>query len=238
MIRIRDISPIPNTSPSLSVTLLAARQAAAGPGVAIERVHVRAGTISLETCYEEYLAGPYILEEVVRAERDGFDAVIIDCAVDPALRGARDAVHIPVVGAGEAGILLAMALGDYYSIVTVQNAVPLMWEKMRGRELQHRLRSVRGVSIGRFDLVRGEEATVNAVSEQARLAVEQDGADVVVLGCTAMSLMAAPIAKCLGVPVIDPAAAAIKLAITQVEMGISHSKRAFPAPPVRVPASA
>ena len=59
-------------------------------------------------------------------------------------------------------------------------------------------------------------------------AIEEDGAHVIVLGCTGMSAAARPLAECVGVPVIDLASCAIKLARSIVEMGLSHSLRCYP----------
>ena len=62
---------VPNTSPALRDGLVAERRQAAGPGVIVDVVNIRDSSISLETVYEEMLAGPGILEQVARAEEEG-----------------------------------------------------------------------------------------------------------------------------------------------------------------------
>ncbi len=54
--------------------------------------------------------------------------------------------------------------------------------------------------------------TLKAVEREARHAVEEEGADVIVLGCTVMGPIADALANRLGIPVIEPGTAALKLA--------------------------
>ena len=52
------------------------------------------------------------------SEHEGADAVIVDCVLDPSLPALREAVRIPVVGAGQSAFALAIILGDTFSIVS------------------------------------------------------------------------------------------------------------------------
>ena len=69
------------------------------------------------------------------------------------------------------------------------------------------------------------------MSEEGKRALKEDGAEVLVLGCTGMTGMAERLSKELGVKVIDPLPTAVKFAETLVGLGLSHSKLAFPKPP-------
>ena len=81
----------------------------------------------------------------------------------------------------------------------------------------------------------GEEAKVKAaLLAESRKAVEDDGADTIILGCTGMIGMAKALQETLGIPVIDPAIASLKIAESLVDMKISHSKRVYPTPPEKV----
>jgi 2'-5' RNA ligase len=60
------------------------------------------GPASIRTEADVIAAAPHVVRTVIEAARDGFDAVIVDCTDDPGVTEARDAVPIPVVGAGEA----------------------------------------------------------------------------------------------------------------------------------------
>ncbi len=54
---------------------------------------IERGPESIESNYDKVLAGPYIMEKVLAAEEEGFDAVIIYCGSDPATEAARECVN-------------------------------------------------------------------------------------------------------------------------------------------------
>jgi hypothetical protein len=107
--RIRDIVPV--RSPKVIAGMKAQRQRWADAGVTIEVVPIDRGPFSMEFATEEVLAGPHILEAALAAERDGVDAIVLDCMVDPVLRAARETVSIPVMAPALSG--LASGAGAY-----------------------------------------------------------------------------------------------------------------------------
>lgn len=48
-----------------------------------------------------------IVERALQAQRDGHQAVIVMCFMDPAVRESREVLDIPVIGVGEASMLYA-----------------------------------------------------------------------------------------------------------------------------------
>ena len=64
----------------------------------------------------------------------------------------------------------------------------------------------------------------------ARKAIEEDGADVIVLGSTTMHQSAGYLQSVLPVPVVNPGQVGYKMCEMMLELGVSHSKRAFPSP--------
>jgi allantoin racemase len=71
--------------------------------------------------------------------------------------------------------------------------------------------------------------------DECRRAVEQDGADVVVLGCAGMAELCAVIADEIGVPVVDGVAAGTVLAQSLVALGLRPSRVCEYAPPPAKP---
>ena len=61
---------------------------------------------------------PFYPDRCALAERDGFDAVIIHCFIDPGLRAARERVRIPVVGPGEVTLRAGASLNRKIGMVT------------------------------------------------------------------------------------------------------------------------
>jgi allantoin racemase len=56
----------------------------------------------------------------------------------------------------------------------------------------------------------------------------EQGAEALVLGCGATTGLAARITQALDIPVLDPGLTAVKYAEMLVDLGLSHSKRAYP----------
>ena len=56
--------------------------------------------------------------------------------------------------------------------------------------------------------------------------------DVIVLGSTTMHQSAAFLDSEMPIPVLNPGQVAYKMLETQLELGLTHSKKAFPAPEV------
>jgi allantoin racemase len=213
--------------------------AAARAGTEVSIVGVDWGPASIETYRDEALAVPDILNKIVAAEEEGVDAVILNCMADPGLFAARELVCIPVVGPAQASMHLAAMLGHRFSVVTIfDQDVPSVEDLVARYGLSKRLASVRGINIPVLDLHDNPERTLQAVVGAAERAVREDGAHVIVPGCTGLGGLAPRIQAgleergCL-VPVLDPPSVAVKTAEMLVDLGQSHSKRTFPNPPIK-----
>ena len=130
-------------------------------------------------------------------------------------------------------MLFAMSLGGRFSVITVSPAVGWMHRNVRSYGFADRMASIRGVEISLKDLIETRDKTEKTLLEMGRKMLEEDGAEVILLGCTGMSAYAPPLTETLGIPVLDPAACALKMAVDLVEMELSHSKRSYPFPPPR-----
>lgn len=189
---------------------------------------------SIESAYDAARSVPAMLDLVHRAEAEGVDAVIIGCFSDPGIEAAREITSIPVIGPGAAAMHLAAQLGARFAIVA-----PLAGNqgraRMRMRELglEGCFASVRGMGMAVLDLARDREGALERIAEVGRRAVEDDGADVLVLGCMSMAFLdvTGELEGRIGVPLVNPVTAALKTAEMVVGMGLAHSKRAWPMPP-------
>ena len=85
----------------------------------------------------------------------------------------------------------------------------------------------------RVIIAKGPDIAKRRVTEEARHALTSDGADCIILGCLslAFALFDRELAQALGVPVINPALAALKQLESLVSLGVSHSKVAYRLPP-------
>ncbi|MGH9322643.1 MAG: aspartate/glutamate racemase family protein [Vicinamibacteria bacterium] len=204
----------------------------------ISQTNLTRGPASIESEFEEALAVPDTVAKIAEAEREGVDAVVIDCMGDPGLEPAREVVEIPVLGAAQSSMHLAAMLAHNFSVVTVLDRLgPLFENTAKVYGLESKLCSVRSVNIPVLDLEEDQERLVDALADESVKAVEEDGAHAIVFGCTGMKGCAAGLKAALevrgyaGIPVIDPVVAAFKLAEAVSDLGLTHSKRTYPTPP-------
>ena len=195
------------------------------------------GPASIESQFDEALCLPGLLTKAIEAQRDGADAVVIDCMGDPGLQAAREVLSIPVFGPAETCMHAATMLGHSFSIVTVLESVRPMFDHLaRGYGVHDRLASIRVINVPVLEIEADPTKLRAGLAEQARLAVEDDGADVIVLGCTGFLGCSEAVsdglaAAGLAVPVIDPIPATVYTAAAFVRAGLKHSKRAYALPP-------
>lgn len=215
---------------------LAAYREAAGPGTDVSVVTLDWGTPSVEGHVAEALVVPDIIAKAMEAERDGMDAVIVDCMGDPGVAACREAVDIPVIGPAEASMHLASMLGHRFSVLTVvQTLIPIVENQARRYGLTANLASVRSFDVPVLDLAADHGATFDAVTAVAEAAVREDGAHVLIPGCTGLAGFAPRIEAALrergcAVPVLDPPPVAMKLAESIVSLGLRHSRRTYGRP--------
>jgi allantoin racemase len=233
--RIRIVSPV--VTKQLRESTLDALSRAARPDVELSAVALDKGPASIESAYESALAVPDTVAKIVQAERDGVDAVISNCMDDPGVEAAREMISIPVIGPAATSMHIAAMLGHTFSVLSNFDTDAAAFENHAMKAgVRRQLASVRAVGIPVLEL--GDRArTIDALVQQSLRAVRQDGAHVVVFGCTAMTGLAEEVKKGLsqdgiaGVPIIDPAIVALKVAEALADIGLSHSKRTYPAPP-------
>jgi len=198
----------------------------------ISVVSIEKGPASIESAYDEEIAAPWILEKIKEAEEKGFDAAIIDCMGDPALNAAREIVSIPVIGPCQASMAIASALCDKFSVVTVlKRLLPIFWRRVKEYGFEAKVASVRSVEVPVLELEEKRSEVKATLLAESKKAMDEDGAGAIILGCTGMVGMARELQEAIGIPVIDPTVASIKLAESLVDMKISHSKLEYPKPP-------
>lgn len=190
-------------------------------------VNIPHGPDSMESAYDEAIAAPYILQQVVSAETEGCDAVVIDCAADPALRAAREISELPVVPAGEASYHAAMMVAGKFSVITVlPTTANEISDHLKMYGFSSRVASVRSANVPVLALEDEQEAEEHLYAA-ARKAIDEDGAQAIVLSCTGMMAMRDSLEKRLGVPVIEPYLAAIQFAASLVRMKLRQSRLSY-----------
>lgn len=207
----------------------------AGKDVEIDVEALDYGTSSIESEYDLALAVRDVLNKAIKAYKEGFDGIYIDCFGEPGVRAAREVVDIPVVSGFEPAILLAAGLGDHLAIVTMLPTVLPLFEGLAKKiGLYSKVVSWRSVNIPVHNL--GDKIRLeNALYKQSFEAIEKNNAHVIVLGCTGMTKVSDNLHNRLlkvgyDVPVIDPTYAAIKLLEVYISMGLKQSRLTYMKP--------
>ena len=192
------------------------------------------GPRSIESIYDELLSSPGTLELAI-SELDNFDAFVIACYSDhPTVYALREITDKPVLGIAEASMYLACMIGYKFSVVTTNDEwKPLLWDAVHHYGLTARCASVRTTGMAVLDLEGGEADTFSLILEGARQAIDEDGAEVICLGCAGMAGLDKQLEAALGAPVIDGVVGALKLLEGIVGYGLRTSKRLAYATPGR-----
>jgi len=187
-----------------------------------------------QSYYDLSIMEMIVLEAGMQAEAEGFDAVCINTVSDSALYALRSRLRIPVIAPGQAAFHVACMLGHKFSILSMWDEwFPMYRKTLREYGLENRLASMRSIRTRPDvqELLAGKEDFVFAKLEaEARRAMSEDGADVIVLGSTTMHQSHHYLAAHLPIPVINPGVVAYKLCEMFLSLGLSHAKTAFPGP--------
>jgi allantoin racemase len=158
------------------------------PGTEITTVAFSRGPRHVEYHYYEALVLPDVIHTIVEAERQGYDGAVIGCFYDLGLQEGREVAEKLVVTAPcEASCLLAASLGSTFSIIVGRRKwIPQMRNTVLTYGLQSRLASFRALDLGVLDYHSDERETRRRFLEAGQRAIEDDGAEVIILGCTVL----------------------------------------------------
>jgi allantoin racemase len=230
------ILPVPMTQAALDLFRLQIPDSIRRPDIRLDFTGCRAGATWLDSDYESTLADAFVLEAGACAEDEGYDAVCSFSTSDSAVAALRSRLIIPVVGAAQAAFALAVQLGRRFSVITTWEPWRLDLIKVVARYgLSDRLASVRSLNVppDTQELLNGKEEILFGELERiSREAIQQDGADVIVIGSTTMYQAHEYLAGALPCPVVNPGPAAYKFCENVLDLKLSHSKLAYPAPRV------
>jgi allantoin racemase len=217
----------PNTTEDFTQAIHAVGDEVKSPGTEVVSLNPSRGPRSIESLYDELLScGPCL--ELLLSRQAEFDGFVIACYGNhPVINAAREALRQPVVGIMEASLHLACVVGHSFSVISSgDRAVTMFWEAIRAFGLESRCASVRSTGTPVLALEgTGKANTEELILAEARKAVEEDGAEVISLGCAGMAGLDKRLKHELGVPVIDGVAAAVKLMEALIGCGIQTSKR-------------
>lgn len=213
----------PNTTASMTEKIGAAARRVASPGTEIVARNPAVGPASIEGFYDEAMCLPGMLE-VIRATPD-VDGVVIACFDDTGLDAARCLTDKPVVGIGEAAYHMASMISNKFSVITtLGRSVPALEHNLHKYGLSARCARVRSSEVAVLELEeQGSDAT-NRISTEIALAMTEDRAEAIVLGCAGMTDLTEFLSARHGLPVLDGVVCALTLCESLIRLKLKTSR--------------
>ena len=182
-------------------------------------------------------AGPLVAEVAIKAEANGYDAVVPFGTLDAGVELARNLVKIPVVGAGQSVMHLGAQLSNRLGVVAYEDkSIPFMRKQIHAWRVADYVVGIRGIGIPLPESSKSRDAMRGRFIDVARYLIDQCDAEVIVpMGVTMVPVQYSPqeMEKELGVPVMNALKTSIQTAEMLVRMGLTHSMRTYPRPPVK-----
>ncbi|WP_088287473.1 aspartate/glutamate racemase family protein [Ideonella sp. A 288] len=224
----------PNISDSVTALIEAEARRSAAPGTELTMLTAPFGVAYIETRFEA-LIGAYATAQLAAEHHTGHDAVVIAAFGDPGLGGLREVLPVPVLGLTESALASACLLGHRFSIIAISQRIQAWYrEVVAANGLSGRLASIRALnrplaSIG--SVQDDHQAALLALCESA---VDDDGAEVIVLAGAPLAGLARTLRGRLPVPVVDGVSSAVRHAESMVALAPGKAVRgSFAPPPVK-----
>ena len=177
----------------------------------IECCTLEEGPFGIETGEDIANVIPLVLQKI--SESPEFDVYVIACYSDPGLAECKVMFSKPVFGMQRSAIEKAISIGDKFGVLALsEQSIERHLAYMRGLGLDGQLAGELSLDIS-VDEAANDAASFGKIINQGRRLIDESGADVLILGCAGMASHRKPSEKVLQVPVIEPAQAAVSIAI-------------------------
>ncbi|MEL6167834.1 MAG: aspartate/glutamate racemase family protein [Pseudomonadota bacterium] len=155
-----------------------------------------------------------------QSHAEGAAAIVIACFGDPGLHALRDVMRCPVVGIQEAAVGMAMTLGHRFGILAILGrSVPRHHRALGAMGVLSRFAASRPLELSVAELA-DVATTRSRLREVGTRLRDEDGADVLILGCAGMADQRRALEDALGLPVVEPCQAGVAQAIALATLGL------------------
>lgn len=187
------------------------RYQTSGLGIDVEQLDAAPTEIASPADHEA--VSPLVVERVANVH--DYDAVIVACHGDPGVRASRELTAAAVLGIGESSLRAAAAVTDRFAVLTLSDAlIDRKWSQVREAGADGSCVAVVPTRTGVEHGLRPDPELIPYLAA-ARTAIDA-GAQLVILGCAGMSPLTSRLSTELGIPVLDPVALTLQLAIAVV----------------------
>lgn len=186
--------------------------------------------VELNSALDVVLAAPEIVQLAADGQNAGFDAVVLYCFSDPVIDACREALRIPVIGGAQASCLAALNVCRSFGVILADEA-RLPEKKLFLRTLgvsPERIGQIAAVNLNGISPWVDRETTFKKLLACGQKMMRETHTEAIVLGCLSFLGLAEPLSRVLGIPVIDPAVAAVTTAESIVRQRLFTSKVSYP----------
>lgn len=186
--------------------------------------------VELNSALDVVLAAPEIVQLAADGQNSGFDAVVLYCFSDPVIDACREALRIPVIGGAQASCLAALNVCRSFGVILADEA-RLPEKKLFLRMLgvsPERIGQIAAVNLNGISPWADRETTFKKLLACGQKMMRETHTEAIVLGCLSFLGLAEPLSRVLGIPVIDPAVAAVTTAESIVRQRLFTSKVSYP----------
>lgn len=186
--------------------------------------------VELNSALDVVLAAPEIVQLAADGQNAGFDAVVLYCFSDPVIDACREALRIPVIGGAQASCLAALNVCRSFGVILADEA-RLPEKKLFLCTLgvsPERIGQIAAVNLNGISPWADRETTFKKLLACGQKMMRETHTEAIVLGCLSFLGLAEPLSRVLGIPVIDPAVAAVTTAESIVRQRLFTSKVSYP----------
>ena len=227
-----------NTTAAMTDRMVSAATRLTGGDAAVTGATGRFGAAYISTRAASAVAGHAALdllaEHVGRDNPRGYDAVLLACFGDPGLFALKELSPIPVVGMAEASLVAASQLGTRIGLITGGTRwIAMLREFALLTGHAERVVAIRATPLTGAEIAADPAGAADQLAALAQACVDEDGADVIVLGGAGLVGLAAQLQPRVSVPLLDSLACLVGAGIGAARLGAAKPKLGSFAMPVR-----
>ncbi|MFY9211277.1 MAG: aspartate/glutamate racemase family protein [Aestuariivita sp.] len=210
----------PNSSQTVTDGIDRAVEPLRSFGIPIRCLTLAEGPAGIESQRQADLTiAPMLAMAAAQSDAAGY---VIACFGDPGLHALRDQTSHPVVGIQEASVMTALSLGHKFGVIAIlPSSVPRHLRAFGAMGVLDRLAGDRPLGLGVADLA-DDTRSLDAMIATGKRLRDEDGANVLIMGCAGMARYREPLQEATGLPVVEPTQAAASMALGQIRLKLSH----------------
>ena len=210
-------------NPNRSAAVTAGIDAAMAPlrrpdGPRIECVTLADGPPGVQTQHDVDKAALSV-HRFALEHQQGAAGFVTACFSDPGLHMLREMPGVLSFGISECAALTALTLGQRFGVIAIlQGSIGRHWRTWGAMGIAQRVAGEAAIGRTVSELSDGP-ATLAAMVAAGKRLRDDDGADVLVMGCAGMAPFRAPLQEATGLPVVEPTQAAVSMALGRIQLG-------------------